>query len=66
MTEEQKEKIREGQRRNRAKREAMEQQRKAEKALIRKNLQTVLESPDATPAQRLESSKLLIELDRTV
>lgn len=36
----------------------------AERELIRKNLLQVLESEDATNAERLESSKLLLELDK--
>lgn len=39
-------------------------QKKAEMELIRKNLLQVLESEGATPAERLESSKLLLELDK--
>ncbi len=39
-------------------------QKKAEGELIRKNLLQVLESEEATPAERLESSKLLLELDK--
>lgn len=37
--------------------------READRELIRKNLRLVLESEDATPAERLESSKLLMELE---
>lgn len=36
----------------------------AERELIKKNLLQVLESEEATPAERLESSKLLLELDK--
>lgn len=35
----------------------------AERELIRKSLHSVLESEEATPAERLESSKLLMELN---
>lgn len=38
-------------------------ERNAERELIRKNLIAVLQSEDATPAERLESSKILLELD---
>lgn len=36
----------------------------AERELIKKNLLQVLESEEATPAERLEGSKLLLELDK--
>ena len=49
--------------RNEAAKKERREQREAERGLIRKNLLQVLESEDATPAERLESSKLLLELD---
>lgn len=36
----------------------------AERELIKRNLRLVLESEEATPAERLESSKLLMELNQ--
>jgi len=44
-----------------------EQKRKAEREereLIRQSLKEVLASENATPAEKLESSRLLIELDK--
>lgn len=49
--------------RNAENRKRKEAETKAERELIRKNLLQVLESEDATPAERLESSKLLMKLD---
>ena len=49
--------------RNEAAKKERREQRETERGLIRKNLLRVLESEDATPAERLESSKLLLELD---
>ena len=49
--------------RNEAAKKERREQREAERGLIRKNLLRVLESEDATTAERLESSKLLLELD---
>ena len=39
-------------------------QERNERELIRKSLTEVLESSDATPAQKLESSKLLLQLQQ--
>lgn len=44
-------------------RKRKEAEARAERELIRKNLLQVLESEEATPAERLESSKLLLELN---
>ena len=44
--------------------ERKDEEKRAERELIRKSLQAVLASEDATPAEKLESSKLLLELDR--
>lgn len=46
-----------------AQKQKREEQR-AERELIRKALKEVLTSETATPAEKLESSKLLLELDR--
>lgn len=43
-----------------------EAERAAERELIRSNLKAVLESEEATPAERLESSKLLMELNKSL
>lgn len=48
--------------RNAETRKRKEAAARAERELIKKNLLRVLESEDATPAERLESSKLLLEL----
>lgn len=48
--------------RNAEARKRKEAERREERELIRKNLLQVLQSEDATPAERLESSKLLLEL----
>lgn len=48
--------------RNAESRKRKEAEARAERELIRKNLLQVLESEDATPAERLESSKLLLQL----
>ena len=37
----------------------------AERELIRESLKAVLASEDATPAEKLESSKLLLEMDKS-
>lgn len=50
--------------RNAEARKSKERAARAERELVRKNLLHVLESEDATPAERLESSKLLLELDK--
>ena len=49
-------------------REAQERKRadrEAERELIRESLKAVLASEDATPAEKLESSKLLLEMGKT-
>lgn len=51
-------------RQNEAAKKERREQRNAERELIKKNLLKVLESEEATPAERLESSKLLLELDK--
>ena len=48
--------------RNAEARKRKEAERREERELIRKNLLQILQSEDATPAERLESSKLLLEL----
>lgn len=48
---------------NAAARKEKDRAARAERELIRKSLLQVLESEDATPAERLESSKLLLELN---
>lgn len=62
LTETEKAKRNETRRRNDAAKKAHREQERAERELIKKNLLQVLESETATPAERLESSKLLIEL----
>lgn len=49
--------------RNAESRKRKEAEARRERELIRKNLLQVLESEDATPAERLESSKLLMKLN---
>lgn len=49
--------------RNAESRKRKEAEASRERELIRKNLLQVLESEDATPAERLESSKLLMKLN---
>ena len=41
-----------------------EAQKQQERELIKQNLLIVLNSTEATPAERLESSRLLLELER--
>jgi len=53
----------ESRKRNEAAKKARREQRERERELIKKNLLQVLESEEATPAERLESSKLLLELE---
>ena len=50
--------------RNEAAKKERRERATAERELIKKNLLQVLESEEATPAERLESSKLLLELDK--
>lgn len=56
------EKARETTRQHREARERKRAAAEAERELIRKSLLEVLASEDATPAQKLESSKLLLGL----
>lgn len=51
-------------RKNREAQKQKEAERRAERELIRRNLKAVLESEEATPAERLESSKLLLEMNK--
>lgn len=50
--------------RNEAAKKERRERETAERELIKRNLRLVLESEDATPAERLESSKLLLEMDK--
>ncbi len=50
-------------RRNRAAREHKEAEQAAERELIRKGLQEVLASEDATAAEKLEAGRLLLDLN---
>lgn len=50
--------------RNEAAKKERRERETAERELIRKNLLQVLESEGATPAERLESSKLLLEMGK--
>lgn len=45
-------------------RKKKEAEARAERKLIKNNLKEVLTSSEATPAEKLESSKLLKELDK--
>ena len=45
-------------------RKLKEAQKHQERELIKQNLLIVLNSTEATPAERLESSRLLLELER--
>lgn len=56
------EKQKETRQRNAEARKRKEAEKREERELIRKNLLKVLQSEEATPAERLESSKLLLEL----
>lgn len=49
-------------RRNRAARERKQAERTAERELIRKGLYEVLASKNATPAEKLEASKILLKI----
>lgn len=50
--------------RNEAAKKERRERETAERELIKRNLRLVLESEEATPAERLESSKLLLEMDK--
>lgn len=58
------EKQRETRRKNREAQEKKRADQRAEQELIRSNLKAILESEDATPAEKLESSKLLLEMNK--
>lgn len=58
------EKARETRKRNREAQRSREAEKRAERELIRRSLKEVLASETATPAEKLESSRLLLELDR--
>ena len=51
---------------NREARKLKETDARADRQLIRANLLKVLESEEATPAERLESSKLLMEVNKAL
>lgn len=63
LTEAERLKRNESRKRNEAAKKERREQRERERELIKKNLLQVLESEEATPAERLESSKLLLELE---
>lgn len=50
-------------RRNREARERKEAEQAAERELIRKGLQEILASEDATAAEKLEAGRLLLDLN---
>ena len=58
------EKQRETRQRHKEAQEKKRAEERAERELIRKSLKEVLASETATPAEKLESSKLLLEMDK--
>lgn len=58
------EKQRETRRKHKEAQKQREAERTEERELIRRNLKAVLESDEATPRERLECSKLLLEMNK--